>query len=119
MIDVQAASGAVVIVGMGAVARFANSGITATTTGDPQDVFTSLGVFGAALGIAYFMLRRGDNRERDMQHSMTAAIEALRAELAAARAAHAHETEQHWQVAVALAACRSENEALKAKDNTP
>ena len=52
MIDVQAASGAVVIVGMGAVARFANSGITATTTGDPQDVFTSLGVFGAALGTA-------------------------------------------------------------------
>ena len=37
------------------------------TTGETtSSLLTSMGVFGAALAIAYFMLRRGDKREHDL-----------------------------------------------------
>lgn len=35
-------------------------------TGDMSSLFTSMGVFAAALFVAYFMLRRGDKREHDL-----------------------------------------------------
>ena len=48
-----------------------------STTADTTSMFSSLGVFGAALAIAYFMLKRGDRRETDlMQHAREDAMAA-------------------------------------------
>ena len=48
-----------------------------TVSTDSTSMFSSLGVFGAALAIAYFMLKRGDRRETDlMQHAREDAIAA-------------------------------------------
>lgn len=50
MMDVKAAAGSLVITGIAAGGRMV---IEATsTTGDNKDIFTSFGVFGAALAIA-------------------------------------------------------------------
>jgi capsule polysaccharide export protein KpsE/RkpR len=41
-------------------------GIGDQAASDTTSTFSSLGVFGAALAIAYFMLKRGDRRENDL-----------------------------------------------------
>lgn len=70
--DTSAAIGAAFITGTAVAAKVVVAGVAATTSGPETDLFTSLGVFGAALAIAYYMLRRGDKREKellDAQHS--------------------------------------------------
>lgn len=82
-VDISAALGAGFITGAAALTNVIVSGVRATTTGTETDLFTSLGVFGAALAIAYYMLRRGDKREKDLlelQHAddlQTAASQAI------------------------------------------
>ena len=61
--------GAFVIVSVAALTRITVSGIYAETTGPTSDVFGSMGVFGGALAIAYYMLRRGDRREQELMQA--------------------------------------------------
>lgn len=66
MIDGAAVGGATFITVTAAATKVFVSGIQAETSGTSADLFTSMGVFGAALAIAYYMLRRGDKREKEM-----------------------------------------------------
>jgi len=64
--DFDAFQGAFVISTIAGGTAVAIHAVNTAVSGDASSLFTSMGVFGAALGIAYYMLRRGDKREHDM-----------------------------------------------------
>ena len=64
--DFDAFQGAFVISTIAGGTAVAIHAANTAVSGDAPSLFTSMGVFGAALGIAYYMLRRGDKREHDM-----------------------------------------------------
>lgn len=41
------------------------AGLTADVAADPQNIITQGGIFAVAIAIGYFMLRRGDTREKE------------------------------------------------------
>lgn len=64
--DIRSFQGAFVISTIAGTSSLFIQAVDTVTTGEASQLFTSMGVFGAALGIAYFMLRRGDKREHDL-----------------------------------------------------
>ena len=64
--DIRSFQGAFVISTIAGTSSMLIRAVDTVTTGETSSLFTSMGVFGAALGIAYFMLRRGDKREHDL-----------------------------------------------------
>lgn len=80
MIDTRAAVGSLFITCVAAGSKIVVGGVTATTGDDTKDILSSMGVFGAALAIAYFMLKRGDKREEEMLKSAHTELELVRKE---------------------------------------
>ena len=85
MIDTQAVGGAFAVTSIAGASRLMIQGVTAGTQGSTSDIFTSMGVFAAALAIAYFMLRRGDKREADMLNAAAEELKTIRNDLQASR----------------------------------
>lgn len=115
--DIRAAGGSLAITGMAGLAKLTAQGVTAgTSDGSMSDIFTSMGVFGAALGIAYFMLRRGDRREREMLDAATREMEQMRHDLIAVQRHSETITDKYIEALVEIGALKAEAH-LRRKDD--
>ncbi len=115
MIDTRAAGGAAVITAIPAAITFLVEGISTTSETDLAGLFKSMGVFGAALAIAYFMLKRGDKREKEIQDSVTIEHKNTRAEFALMQASNSAIMQKYVDALIEIANLKTEIANLRSK----
>lgn len=78
--------GATVITAAAKSSSLLIAGVVASDTAPTVDVITQFGVFTGAIAVGYYMLRRGDSREREANRQAQADLKAMRDEIALMRA---------------------------------